>query len=232
MTPCLIFWTIVTAIIAGLVVYMILDKPRLVTPSKTGWVEKHKRINVYQNKEFSSDTDLYIERIVKSQNYYTIYGIRIRNDRNWKFGRAEANISSASIKMWNSKLIPVTDRYKLRLWEDHSQPETYPLFPKDKTVAGNKKTIGEGGTIDLVIAYNQENENNYYRFQVSTSAFGAFPAPRDLFKDPMPHFAVIEISANRTNPKIFLRIDEIKQSELEIKVISEEDFPLAKEEIA
>lgn len=227
---CTIFWTIVTGIIIAVGAYMILERPKLIPESNIGWVENNKRINVYENLNYSSDTDLHVERKLKSQSYYTIYGIRIKNDKNWRFGRAEANNPSAKIKMWNSHLIPVSDKYEARLWKDHSQPEIYPLFPKNKDSINNIGAIGEGGTFDLVIAYNQENESNYYKFQASTSAFGAFPAQRDLIKPPFPYFAIIEISANRTNPRIFLRIDEINKKELIIKIISEDEFPLTRKE--
>jgi hypothetical protein len=204
--------------------YMLFDRPKIMTPYSKGWKIEHKRINTFKNREFSSSSSSYVTPELATRDYYSFYGITIQNQR-WVFRGVEAKISRATIMVWNSNHEAVTDRYLLRLWEDRTHPEVFPLFPKTKTDAGEAKTIGEGGTLDLVIAYNQENEANYYRFSVSSSAHDAFPAPRDLFKNPMPHYAIIGIEGHRINQSIYLLLDEIGLNELEIRILPKKGFP-------
>jgi len=222
---CTIIWTIITAIIAGLGLYMILDRPNITVPFQTGWQIDHKLINTYVNKEYSSSTDIFVNKKLKTRDYYTLYGIRIKNEKSGILGRAEAKIHSAKATVWNSNYELVFNNYALRLWENCEQPEVYPLLPKDKTSVGKSIVVADGNTFDIVIAYNQENESRYYRWQLSSGAYDSIPAPRDIFNNPMPHFAVIEIQAHRRNKKFYLRIDEIERNKLNISVLEKGDFP-------
>ena len=217
--------TIVISLVVVWVGYMVFERPEITTPYLIGWKIDHKRVSTFIDKEYASSSSSYITRDLAAQDYYTFYGITIQNNR-WIFRGVEAKISRATIRVWNSKHEAVTDKYLLRLWEDHTHPEVYPLFPKTKTDVGDGKSIGEGGTLDLVIAYNQENEPKYYRFSISSGAYEVFPPPKDLFEDPMPHYAIIGIEGHRINQRIYLRLDEIDPNELRISILQKRDFPL------
>ncbi len=206
-------------------IHAILDRPRISTLSKEGWKIDHKQVNTYKEREISSDTDFFTDKELRTRDYYSLYGITIQNKGRRLIGSAEVAVRRAAIRVWNSKGQQVADRYLLRLWEDRNHPEVYPLFPKNKTDVGKEIVLGQGGALDLPIAYNQENEPYYYRFTMSTSANDAFPSPRDQFVDAMPHYAIVEVQGSRINKHLFLSIEEAKPTELKVSVISEDEFP-------
>jgi hypothetical protein len=223
------FWTVVwpfaiavLAIVAG---YIILDEPNIVTPYLDGWKEEHKGIGTFENEEYSTSSSTYVHRTQKTWDYFTVYGITIRNEK-WFIGRPEAKITSATIKIWNSQFKSVTERYRIRLWENHKQSTMYPLFPGLDISAGEGKTIGAGDELDLVIAYHQENEPIYYRFTIESHRQKTFPIYADRFKDPMPNYGIIQIHGHRINKDIYIKIEsESKENRLKLRIVSKKEFP-------
>lgn len=213
----------------GDVVGYMLDRPHLVVPYSEGWVEP-KPVNTYSDREYPSSTSSYIYREYRTKDHYKVYGITIRNEK-MKIGRVEAKIHRAMIQMWNSKLESIGSKYPLRLWEGRFNSTVHPLFPGNNANVDEPKVLGEGGELDLVIAYNEENTPQYYRFTTETHLEDNFLKYKDRFKDDMPHFAHIEIQAHKKNLDVFIKIENSEnKNELKITVIDYDNFPLAREE--
>jgi hypothetical protein len=216
-----ILWPIVTGAIILVAGAMFIDRPKITTPSLKGWKEL-KQINTYSFRDFSTDTDSFIEKELKTRDCYTVYGITIRNER-WILRGVKAEISRATIRIWDSTGHAVTDGYGVRLWGGRKNAFNDPLFPRNRVSPSSE--IGEGEELDLVICYNQENEAAYYMFTIETHLKNNFMIYKDQFKEPMPHYAHVKIHGHRINKSIFLRIDETAPKELEISLISRGEFP-------
>ena len=108
-------WSIITGVIVLLVGYILFDRPKITTPYPEGWIVEHKQVNTFRERDYSTDTDLYPIKELKTQDYYTFYGITIQNKK-WIIPRVEAKITKVSMKVWNSKYEPVTDTYDVRWW--------------------------------------------------------------------------------------------------------------------
>ena len=221
---------IVGSVIAYVVGEMILNRPKITTPSLEGW-EVIKQINTFAIRDYSTDTDYHVEKELKTRDYYKVYGIQIRNDK-FVFSGVNAKLTNVTIKLWNSDGSPLTDWYDGRLWGGRKNAANDPLFPKERV--SNEKEIGEGQELDIVIAYNQENEASFYKFTVETHLQDNFMIYKDLLKTKTLIYGVARIHGHRiTNNKIHFRIDlSGDKSSLKINVMSEEEFPLAKEEMA
>ncbi len=220
---------IVGSVVAYVVGEMIFNRPKITTPSLKGW-EEIKQINTFKIRDYSTDSDSYTEKELKTRDYYKVYGIQIRNDK-FVFSGVNAKLTNITIKLWNSDGSHLTDWYDGRLWGGRKNAANDPLFPGERV--NNAKEIGEGQELDIVIAYNQENELPFYKFTIETHLQDNFMIYRDLLKTKPPIYGVARIHGHRiTKNKIYFRIDlsDDKKS-LKINVISEEDFPIAKEEV-
>jgi hypothetical protein len=206
-----IFGSILAGLVVAVMGYLMLDRPRITTPYREGWKTDPKRVNTYS-----------LPREVKTQDYYIFYGITIRNERRI-IPAVEAKITKASLKIWNSKFQPVTDTYDVRWW-NRKHAAIDPLFSGKKH--SESKTLGQGEEIDLVIAYNQENENDFYRFTIETPAFGNFPVYADKFRDPMPHYVILRLHGNKINKDIYLSVELASKNELKIEILPRRDFPI------
>ncbi|MBI5294525.1 MAG: hypothetical protein HY869_03540 [Chloroflexi bacterium] len=228
----ILFWIlgIVGTVIAYVVGEMIFNRPKIIISSSEGWKET-KQVNTFVIRDHSTDTDSYTEKELKSRDYYNVYGIQIRNER-FAFSGVNAKLTNVTIKLWDSDGSPLTDWYDGRLWGGRKNASNDPLFPRERVT--NEKEIGEGQELDVVLAYNQENEQTFYKFTVETHLQNNFMIYKDLLKRKMPLYGVIRIHGHRiTNNKIRFRINpSAEKNILEIKTMSEKEFPLAKEEIA
>jgi hypothetical protein len=207
---------------------MILNRPKITIPSLEGW-EATKQINTFAIMDYSTDTDYRVEKELKTRDYYKVYGIQIRNEK-LLFSGVNAKITNVTIKLWESDGSLLADWYDGRLWGGRKNSANDPLFPKERV--SNTKEIGEGQELDIVLAYNQENESSFYKFTIETHLQNNFMIYKDLLKNPMPIYGVVRIHGHRiTNNKIYFRIILGNKNAIKIKVISEEEFPLAKEEV-
>jgi hypothetical protein len=225
-----IFWTVVATVIAGVLIEMILNRPKIAIPSLEGWTES-KQINTFAVRDYSTDTDSRTEKEFKTRDYYNVYGIQIRNDKHI-FSRINATITKATIKLWSSDGSAITDWYTARLWGGRSNASNEPLFPKKSVEHG--RVIGYEEELDIVLAYNQENESYFYKFTVETHLQNNFKIYRDLLKEPLPIYGVIRLHGHRIiNNKIFFVINAgDEKNHLKINVLSKDDFPILQKEMA
>ena len=214
--------TIVTGVIVLWVGYILFDRPKITTPYPEGWVVEHKQVNTFREREHSTDIDSYPIKELKTQDYYTFYGITVRNEK-WIFPRVEAKITKVNMKVWNSKYEPVTDTYDVRWW-NRKHAGIDPLFSGKRQ--NRDISIGEGEELDLVIAYNQENESDHFRFTIETPTFENFPVYKDKFRSPMPHYAIVRVHGHKINKVIYLRLELGRhEKEMRIAIIPKSNFP-------
>ena len=177
-----IFWTIAATVIAAVVAEILLNRPKIVVPASEGWIES-KQINTFAVKEYSTASSSYTEEELKTRDYYNVYGIQIRNDK-FIFSGVNATITNATIKLWRSNGSPLTDWYGARLWGGRKNASNDPLFPREKI--NTWKVLGCDEDLDIVLAYNQENESAFYKFTIETHLQNNFMIYKDLFTGPMP----------------------------------------------
>ena len=208
-----IFGSILAGLVVAVVVYLILDRPKITTPYREGWKTDPKQANTYKLREHSKE--------LKTQDYYTFYGITIRNEKRI-IPSVEAKITKVNMKVWNYECELVTDIYDVRWW-NRKHAGIDPLFSGKKQ--SKDITIGQGEELGLVIAYNQENETTFYRFTIETPTFQDFPVYADKFRDPMPHYAMLRLHGNKINNDIYLSLELATNKELKIAIVPKKDFP-------
>ena len=196
--------SILGGLIVALVVFLVLDKPKITTPYSEGWKTDPKKV-------YTSNT----------QDYYTFYGITIRNEKRI-IPSVEARITRVTMKVWSHKFEPVTDVYHVRWW-NRIHAGIDPLFSGQKQQSNI--TIGQGEELDLVIAYNQENERRFFRFTLDTPTFREFPVYGDRFIDPMPHYAIVRVHGNKIGQAIYLSLELATNTELKIEILPKKQFP-------
>ena len=217
------------SVVADSVSELTLNRPKITIPSSEGW-EELKQVNTYVERDYSTDSDYFVQEELKSRDYYRVYGIQIRNDK-FVFSGVNAKLTNVTIKLWNSDGSALTEWYDGRFWGGRKNPANDPLFPKERI--NNEREIGEGQELDIVIAYNQENEAAFYKFTIETHLQDNFKVYKDLFRSALPLYGVARLHGHRiANNKIYFSIAQGRENSiLKIDVLREADFPLAKEEV-
>lgn len=228
---CSVLSDLLSAVIVGVALLWIthrLSKPKIqvsdsiiTTPKKWvgHWLDGERR--------GSSDTIDVIERASEG-NYFHFYLLPVENRRHW-FIDGEAEVTKTSMSVWDSESKAFTNKKGCRWWSPENSGSD-PLFTEGKSSLSEKwaTEIPINDERHIVIAYNQIDKNDLYRFSVDTDEKNGFLNTDD--KLSLPCYLLIELSCKRLPKKhIKMKIERGVFINYSFEVLS--DFPSEIEEV-